>query len=96
LAVSSVTGVDVGDDCVVSIRPEHVEMLKPDAVSGDRANAWKGTVQTRLFMGEVMDYQISLGDLVLRCRSSAFERFSTGDDVGVLLDAERCIALPRG
>jgi iron(III) transport system ATP-binding protein len=95
LAVSSVTGVDVGDECVVSIRPEHVEMLKPEAVSGDGVNTWKGSVQTRLFMGEVMDYQILLGDLVLRCRSSAFERFSTGDDVGVLLDPERCIALPR-
>jgi iron(III) transport system ATP-binding protein len=94
LAVARITGVDVGQPCIVSIRPEHVEMLKLGATSEGEPNTWKGTVQNRLFMGEVMDYQVLVGDVMLRCRSSVFERFSTGEDVLVRLDPQRCVALP--
>ncbi len=93
LAVARITGVDVGEPCIVSIRPEHVEMLKLGTTPDGEPNTWKGTVQNRLFMGEVMDYQVHVGDVMLRCRSSVFERFSTGEDVLVRLDAQRCVAL---
>jgi iron(III) transport system ATP-binding protein len=94
LSVSRTTDVEVGGRCVVSVRPEHIEMVRPEeAPSGP--NVWKGAVQTRLFMGEVMDYQIAVAESVLRCRSSAFERFTTGEDVAVQLDPDRCVALPR-
>lgn len=92
--VARVTGLSDGDNCIVSVRPEHIEMLAADAAPGEQENTWKGTVQTRLFMGEVMDYQILVGDALLRCRSSAFERFSTGEDVTIRLDPARCVALP--
>jgi iron(III) transport system ATP-binding protein len=93
VVVSRATALTEGDRCLVSVRPEHVEMLPADE-AGTRPNTWKGSVQTRLFMGEVMDYQVEVAAAVLRCRSSVFERFSTGEDVAVHLDPDRCVALP--
>ncbi len=94
VGVARVTGVAVGEECIVSVRPEHVELLPVGSTSDAEPNTWKGTVQNRLFMGEVMDYQVLVGDVHLRCRSSVFERFSTGEDVLVRLDPARCVALP--
>ncbi len=94
VTVGRVTGVDAGEECILSVRPEHVELHQPGPTSGEELNTWMGSVQTRLFMGEVMDYQVLVGDVVLRCRSSVFERFSTGEDVAVRFDPERCVALP--
>lgn len=50
---------------------------EPARVVGALVTVWIGRIVTRLCMGEVWDYQVSVGDHLLRCRSSAFERFAT-------------------
>jgi iron(III) transport system ATP-binding protein len=93
LMVGSMVDVREGDDCVVSIRPEQIQVL-PDTTSNG-PNMFAGTVVNRLFTGECMDYQIQLGTETIRCRTSASVRISTGKPVTLSLGAEHCIALPR-
>ena len=80
-----------GDACVISIRPEHVLLSKADSGLGE---AWKGRVLTRLFVGEVWDYQVQVGDQVLRSRSSGQVRFSSGEEVLVTVDDAESSAFP--
>jgi iron(III) transport system ATP-binding protein len=94
LHVGKVVGVDRGDRCVVSIRPEHIEVLKNGARQGP--NVLSGEVRTRLFTGEAMDYQISFEHGELRCRTPAAVRLSSGKPVTVHLPASLCAALRKG
>jgi iron(III) transport system ATP-binding protein len=93
LAVDSMMGLQSGDECVVSIRPEQIQVMRDTTGSGQ--NIFPGTVVTRLFTGECMDYQIQLGTDTIRVRTAASERFSTGKPITLSLPAEHCIALRR-
>ena len=93
LVVDSMVDVEAGDECVVSIRPEQIQVMGD--TTGTGPNMFPGTVLTRLFTGECMDYQILLGTNTLRCRTSASERFSTGKPITLSLPAHHCIALRR-
>ena len=93
LMVGSMVDVRKGDDCVVSIRPEQIQVLPDTTSSGP--NMFAGTVVNRLFTGECMDYQVQLGTETIRCRTSASVRISTGKPVTLSLGTEHCIALPR-
>ena len=81
-----------GDRCLISVRPEHV------AVGGEAAlgeeNAFTARVKTRLFAGESIDYQVTIGETLLRSRGSTATEASTGDAVTVRLEMKHCIALP--
>jgi iron(III) transport system ATP-binding protein len=93
LVVDSMVDVEAGDECVVSIRPEQIQVMGD--TTGTGPNMFPGTVLTRLFTGECMDYQILLGTNTIRCRMSASERFSTGKPITLSLPAHHCIALRR-
>jgi iron(III) transport system ATP-binding protein len=93
LVVDSMVDVEAGDVCVVSIRPEQIQVMGD--TTGTGPNMFPGTVLTRLFTGECMDYQILLGTNTIRCRTSASERFSTGKPITLSLPAHHCIALRR-
>jgi iron(III) transport system ATP-binding protein len=99
LEVRRAEGVAVGQPCSVSVRPEHL-LLDDHADGSGRSpggtrNSWEGVVRTRLFMGEYMDYELAVGgDVVLRCRTPADRRWSTGKPVSVTIPAEHCVALP--
>jgi iron(III) transport system ATP-binding protein len=93
LTVDSMVGLQSGDECVVSIRPEQIQVMRD--TTGRGQNIFPGTVVTRLFTGECMDYQIQLGTETIRVRTAASERFSTGKPITLSLPAEHCIALRR-
>jgi iron(III) transport system ATP-binding protein len=93
LMVDSVVGLGNGDDCVVSIRPEQIQVMADTTATGP--NMFPGTVVTRLFTGECMDYQIRLGNDTVRCRTPAIQRYSTGKPITLSLPPEHCIALRR-
>lgn len=92
LLVESVVDVNVGDKCIVSIRPEHIEILSGDVQVGQ--NTFGGEVKARLFTGESMVYQMKLQIGELSCRTAAANRFSTGDRVKLHLPAVHSTALP--
>jgi ABC-type Fe3+/spermidine/putrescine transport system ATPase subunit len=93
LVVDNTVDLGDGDDCVVSIRPEQVQVL-PDT-TGSGPNYFPGTVVNRLFTGECMDYQIQIGADTIRCRTAASLRIGTGKPVTLSLPPEHCIALRR-
>ncbi len=93
LFVNSMVDVGAGDDCVVSIRPEQIQVMADTTPTGP--NMFSGTIATRLFTGDCMDYQISVGTETIRCRTPASQRFSTGKPVTISLPSEHCIALRR-
>ena len=82
----------VGDRCIVSIRPEHIEMVGD--LSGTTSNTFSGLVEARLFTGESMVYRVRLAEGALSCRTSADLRFSTGKPVSLHLPTSHAIALP--
>lgn len=92
LHVCKTAELKVGDRCAVSIRPEHIQILR-DADDTRSVNVWSGAIKTRLFVGEVMDYQIEVGEAEFRCRTPASLSIPTGRTVGLYLPPEHCAAL---
>jgi iron(III) transport system ATP-binding protein len=93
LMVDNMVDLHNGDQCVVSIRPEQIRVMGD--TTGTGPNMFAGTVLTRLFTGECMDYQIQLGSTTIRCRTPASQRYSTGKPITVSMPSEHCIALRR-
>ncbi|MCW2700312.1 MAG: Fe3+/spermidine/putrescine transporter ATP-binding protein [Blastococcus sp.] len=91
IVVSAVMGVQENDRCMVSIRPEHIEVLGDGSDSG--TNCFSGEVAARLFTGESMVYRITLPHGELNCRTSAELRFASGKPVTVHLPVKHAIAL---
>jgi iron(III) transport system ATP-binding protein len=94
LAVDTLVDLQSGDACIVSVRPEQVTLVEQDTARGG-ANVLAGTIANRLFTGECMDYQVEVGCQLIRCRTAASQRLSTGKPVQLVLPAEHCIALRR-
>jgi iron(III) transport system ATP-binding protein len=94
MVVDSLVDVRIGDQCIVSVRPEHIEVMEQDTLAAG-PNVLEGTIANRLFTGEAMDYQVKVGDEMIRCRTPASQRMSTGKPVTLLLPPQRCIALRR-
>ena len=92
LSVETLVELSQGDSCIVSVRPEQVQIVAQDtARSGP--NVLAGTITNRLFTGEAMDYQVEVGTETIRCRTTAGQRLGTGKPVQLVLPPEHCIAL---
>ena len=91
-------GLIPGAPAVVSIRP-HVIALGPRAGTQTPApgtNALTGTVLRASYLGDTVDYQVTLeeSDVVLRVTGPTPARARAGDPVAVTVPAEACILLP--
>jgi iron(III) transport system ATP-binding protein len=90
--VGQAVDVGPGHKCVLSVRPEHIEVLADAA--GDGTNVFSGHVKARLFTGEAMVYQITVPNGEVSVRTPAEVRYSTAKPVVLRLPREHCIALP--
>jgi len=91
-------GLIPGAPAVVSIRP-HVIALGPRAGTQTPApgtNALTGTVLRASYLGDTVDYQVTLeeSDVVLRVTGPTPARARAGDPVSVTVAAEACVLLP--
>ena len=79
------------DKVLLSVRPEDVGLTesKPDAP----VNVWQATVDQKVFLGEVVDFQVKLGDRMLLSRQHPSLRTPIGNPIYVRLDPEKCVAL---
>jgi iron(III) transport system ATP-binding protein len=91
IVVASAAGVRENDRCIVSIRPEHIEVLGDGSDSG--TNCFSGEVAARLFTGESMVYRVTLPHSEISCRTPAALRYSSGKPVTLHLPVEHAIAL---
>lgn len=85
-------GFRAGDFVHVMCRPEHVTILR-DSI--DRPNAFRAKVAQVVFLGNLADIYVEIGDLRLRGQFSPPQIWPTGMDVWVHLPPERLVLFRR-
>ena len=81
-----------GSAVAVVVRAEDVELSAPG--DGEQGNVVEGTVESTLFLGDVMECRVSTGAKEIRLKSSP-GALAPGDTVRLRFPEERCLALPR-
>lgn len=70
--------------CIYAIRPEHIRLQKDNS-----ENSLAGLVQSCLYRGEALEYQLQIGDVLTRARlAMPAPTFEHGEQVFVQLPAE--------
>jgi iron(III) transport system ATP-binding protein len=92
LQVANGYGLRSGAKVVVSLRPENlaVSESEPDVAHG---NVFAGTVYSKVFLGETLDFEIKVGDQILLARVHPSHRAPVGSKIWFTVDPTRCIAL---
>ena len=91
LSVLATESFGVNDKVLVSVRPEDVELA--ESKPARTTNVWQGVIDQKVFLGEVVDLQVKLGDRTLLSRQHPSLRARVGDPIFVQLDPEKCVAL---
>jgi iron(III) transport system ATP-binding protein len=101
LHVHSLDRLAENDKVVVSVRPEDValsDVPHPSSVGdednfADADNCFVAVVDAKAFLGDCLDFQITIGEARLLARAHPSLRTPVGDKVFVRMRAEKCIAL---
>jgi iron(III) transport system ATP-binding protein len=78
------------DRVAISVRPEDVG-LSETRPAGD--NVWEGRVEQKVFLGEAVDFQVTVGSRTLLSRQHPTRRTKVGEAIFVQLDPEKCVVL---
>ena len=79
---------------LVTARPEDIVLSDGvGAAPAGGANVLKGKIVNRVFLGEVVDYIIDLGDRELRARARS-DNFDIGQTVTIGFPPRKCVGLP--
>ena len=91
LAVLATETLRPGDKVLLSVRPEDVELsaTKPSRTG----NVWEAKIEQKVFLGEVLDLQVRLGERLLLSRQHPSLRTPIGNSIFVQLDPDKCVAL---
>jgi iron(III) transport system ATP-binding protein len=91
VSVHAIEALRADEKVLLSVRPEDVGLVeaKPDAP----VNVWQATVDQKVFLGEVVDFQVKLGTRTLLSRQHPSLRTPIGNPIFVKLDPEKCVAL---
>ena len=76
---------------LISVRPEDVELTEARPQGG--LNVREGIVDQKVFLGEVLDYQVKVGARTLLSRQHPSLRTPVGNPIFIQLDPEKCVAL---
>jgi len=93
LRVQASQGVSKDIAVTISVRPEDVELSEPPPVA-DGDNVCKAVVTAKDFLGEHLDFQVKVGDVVLLARAHPSLRTPVGDSIYLRMKAEKCVAIP--
>ncbi|OGA13052.1 MAG: Fe3+/spermidine/putrescine ABC transporter ATP-binding protein [Betaproteobacteria bacterium RIFCSPLOWO2_02_FULL_63_19] len=80
-----------GDGVVISLRPEDTQL---SAHRPDTLNAFEGVVEAKLFLGEFIEFQIKLGDMLMLARVHPSFSPQVGTKVYIGMNPEKCVAIP--
>jgi iron(III) transport system ATP-binding protein len=83
--------VRAGQKVVVTARPEDL-MLYPSP-PGDGLNVLAGSVSGRVFLGDVIDYIVDVGEAQLRIRARPEHVFHVRDSVHIGVAPQKCVGL---
>jgi iron(III) transport system ATP-binding protein len=90
LKVRAVEPLQAGARVVVSVRPEDIR-LSESRPQGE--NVLEGTVDTKVFLGESVDFQVKVGPRALLSRAHPSLATRVGHPIYLSLDPEKCVAL---
>jgi iron(III) transport system ATP-binding protein len=93
LEVDSHTSLATGAQAIVSLRPEHVELVPFGHAQGQK-NVVEGTIVGRAYQGDLIDYVVRVGDEELKARSSADISFRNDDRVSLHLAEDKMQLVP--
>jgi iron(III) transport system ATP-binding protein len=95
LAATSGAPFVPGTAVVVAARPEHIS-IEAGQADGAAPNRWNGTIGTRAFMGESVDYMVAVGDREIRVRCNPSVSISSGTSVVLTFREDACSLIPAG
>jgi len=76
----------------ISVRPEDIELSESKR---DGENAWEGTVYQKVFLGESVDFVVTVGEHHLQCKAHPSLRTRVDEPIYLKMDPEKCVALKR-
>jgi len=59
-------GIGIGDQVVVMVRPELLEMSATESRASSDSNSWRGTVKTAVYVGSHTEYIVDVGGMSFR------------------------------
>jgi iron(III) transport system ATP-binding protein len=83
-----------GASVTLSIRPENVALS--DQPSSDISNAFTGTVESKVFQGDFIDFQVRSNGVTLLARTHPSLRTPVGDTIHIRVQPEKCVVLAGG
>ena len=86
-------GVSKNATVIVSVRPEDVELSEAPLAAAEGDNICRGTVSAKDFLGDYLDFEVKVGDVVLTAKAHPSLRTPTGDPIYLRMKAEKCIAI---
>jgi iron(III) transport system ATP-binding protein len=92
LYLDSAASLGSGDEVVVSIRPEAVDVSRETRPGV--ANEWHGTVVTRAFLGDAVDHVVAVGKHEIRARTNPEVSIEPGTQVYLQLDPAKISLVP--
>ena len=84
---------NAGDSVTAAIRPEGIRLDVAEPGTGAERRPWAAVVETAQFLGESIDYQLNIGNQLLRTRCDRSRHFAVGEKVTVGLREEACTIL---
>ena len=94
LRITSDKEYSVGAPVVVAARPEHIELNT--SLNGVGPNVWRGRVEARAFLGEVVDHVVSVGPHELRARCNSKVSIPAPTEVTLRFHEEAFSLIPAG
>jgi len=76
----------------ISVRPEDIELSE---VRKEGENTWEGTVYQKVFLGESVDFVVTIGDYQLQSKAHPTLRTRVEESIYLRMDPEKCVALKR-
>lgn len=82
-----------GNEVAISIRPENAKLHTQRPPDG--LNIWQGKVKRSVYLGNLADYQVSIGENEMRIQTDASTEVTEGSDIFVQVEPEKCLVLRR-
>jgi iron(III) transport system ATP-binding protein len=95
LEVAAEEALDVKDKLTVAIRPENVHLIEPGKENGATGNLLEGRVDTKVFLGECVDYMVVVGETRLLARAHPSLRAPIGNPILVNIDPAKISVITR-
>jgi iron(III) transport system ATP-binding protein len=92
IAVPMINDFHVGEEVQVCVRPEDIH-LSDSTPPVNHANHYLGTVFAKIFLGEVLDFQVQVNEKVMLARVHPSQKTPVGAPIHIVVDPSNFIVL---